>query len=143
MVLNWFAITLVDNFENCCNFFLFLTSFLKGRPKLCLWVTTVEHDRFCYLFNVFESFTTNSRPQKCACVILLEMKTVTIPNYSSGKSLQCFHRVFLTCFNNYNVDSKLIHSIFSWNVMQISRHLSENVNHWYFGIILFKVYVCI
>ena len=50
----------------------------KGRPKLCLWVTTVEHCRFCNLFNVFQSFTTNHRRQRCAFVISLEMKTATM-----------------------------------------------------------------
>ena len=82
--------------------------FCKGRPKLCLWVTTVEHCRFRNLFNVFQSFTTNHRRQRCAFVISLEMKTATMQHYSSGKWLYCSHDVFQTRFNDFNVDLKLI-----------------------------------
>ena len=114
---------------------------MKGRPKLCLWVTTVEHCRFRYLFNVFQFFTTNHRRQKCAFVISLEMKTATMQQYSSGKWLHCRHGVFQTPFNDFNVDLKLINSFFAANEMQISRNLSENVNYKYLGTMLFLKHI--
>ena len=111
--------------------------FVKGRPKLCLWVTTVEHCRFRNLFNVFQSFTTNHRRQRCAFVISLEMNTATMQHYSSDKWLHCRHGVFQTRFNDFNVDLKLINQFFAANEMQISRNLSENVKIKYLGTMLF------
>ena len=97
-------------------FWSFLDIF-KGRPKLRLCVTTVEHGRFRYLCYVFGSCITNHRRQKCAFVISLEMKTATIQHYPSGKWLHRRHDVFQTRVNDFNVDLKLIDSFFffKWN----------------------------
>ena len=114
----------------------FFLSF-KGRPKLFLCVTTVEHCRFHYLFYIFKSCVTNHRRQKCAFVISLEMKTAIMQQYYSGKWFHCRHGVFQTRFDDFNVDLKLINSFFAANEMQISRNSSENVNYKYFGIKLF------
>ena len=82
---------------------------IKGRPNFCLWVTTVEHGSLRYLFNVFESFTSNHRRQMCACVISGQMETATIQHNVSCKCLHCRHRFIQTRFIHFHVDLQWIH----------------------------------
>ena len=129
--------------NNFNNILWHLGDFWKGRPKLCLWVTTVEHGRFRCLFYVFEFCITNHRRQKCAFVISFKMKTAAIQHYCSRKWLHCRHGVFQTLVNDFNVDLKIIDSFFSWNEMQISQSLSENgeLQIFWYNALLKHIYV--